>query len=348
MKSRAKKSSKRAAKKRATPKRANRASKKAASPPAAPVTVVSFARAESHMYFAKSVRDGAFGQLQHHRAAVAIDAQEVIRMNRDTLYSFGVFDLDAGPVTLELPNVDGRFQSLLVIDEDHYTLPVVYAPGTFTFTREQVGTRYMFAAIRTLADPGSKADVKAANAAQDRIRVQQAARGQFEIPNWDSAARDEIRKLLLSLAARGGPTNDERFGARDKVNPIQHLLATAAGWGGNPRQAAVYAAGVPERNDGKTVHRLTVKDVPVDAFWSISIYNARGFFQKNKLDSYSLNNLTAKPNADGSFTIQFGGRAAKTENVLVTPPRWNYVVRMYRPRTPILDGTWQFPEPQPV
>jgi len=88
--------------------------------------------------------------------------------------------------------------------------------------------------------------------------------------------------------------------------------------------------------------------VPVDGFWSISVYNERGFFEKNKLDSYSLNNLTAKPNDDGSFTIQFGGCTAKSQNCLATPRGWNYVVRMYRPRKPVLDGTWQFPEPQPV
>ena len=233
MKSRSKTPTRRAPKKRASARRATNVRRaKARSAPTVPVTVVNFQRAESHMYFASAVRDGAFGCLGHHRAPVAIDAQEVIRMNRDTLYSFGVFDLDAGPVTIELPNVGGRFMSLLMIDEDHYTLPVVYAPGAYTFTREQVGTRYVMAAIRTLADPGSKPDVKAANAAQDRIRVQQAAKGTFEIPNWDAAARDEIRNLLLKLAARAGTTKAERFGARDEVDPIQHLLTTAAGWGG--------------------------------------------------------------------------------------------------------------------
>ncbi len=58
---------------------------------------------------------------------------------------------------------------------------------------------------------------------------------------------------------------------------------------------------VPKANDGKTVHRLSVGEVPVDGFWSISVYNAKGFFEKNALDSYSFNNLTAKPNKDGSL-----------------------------------------------
>jgi hypothetical protein len=316
--------------------------------PTVPVTVANFARAETHMYFANSVRQGALGRMVHFRTPTPIDKQDVIRMNRDTLYSFGVFDLDAGAATIELPDVGERFMSLLVIDEDHFTLPVVYAPGRYTFTREQVGTRYMLAAVRTLADAGSPADVKAANAAQDRIKALPAARGSFEIPNWDTAARDEIRKLLLALSARAGTTTEERFGARDKVNPVQHLLASAAGWGGNPREAAVYAAGAPAANDGKMVHRLTVRDVPVDGFWSISIYNAGGFFQKNKHGSYSLNNLTAKPNDDGSFTIELGGKPTTKANWLFTPPGWNYLVRMYKPRQPVLDGTWQFPEPQPV
>ena len=96
-------------------------------------------------------------------------------------------------------------------------------------------------------------------------------------------------------------------------------MYTAAGWGGNPRAAAVYVSVIPTANDGKTVHRLTVGEVPVDGFWSISVYNAKGFFEKNALDSYSLNNLTAKRSKDGSITVQFGGCSAQTVHCLVTP-----------------------------
>jgi hypothetical protein len=51
---------------------------------------------------------------------------------------------------------------------------------------------------------------------------------------------------------------------------------------------------------------------------------------------------------DGSYTLQFGGCTAKSVNCLVTPAGWSYVVRLYRPRAPILDGSWQFPSPRPV
>ena len=137
------------------------------------------------------------------------------------------------------------------------------------------------------------------------------------------------------------------FGRKDQVDPVQHLLGTAAGWGGNPRTTPLYAGGDPKHNDGKTAYTLTVKDVPVDGFWSVSVYNKDGFFEKNAQNAYTLNNVTAKPNADGSVTIHFGGDE-NAPNYLPIMPGWNYAVRMYRPRKEILDGTWKFPEAQPV
>jgi hypothetical protein len=315
---------------------------------AIPVTAKNFARAETDRYFARIVADGGFGKFKHERAPMAIDRQMVIRMNRDTLYSSAVFDLDAGPVTIVLPDCGKRFMSLLVINQDHYTQPVVYAPSSYTFTRQQAGTRYVMAAVRTLADPAAPADVRAANALQDLIRVKQAAVGAFVVPVWDKVTQDKVREALLVLAANSGLTMEQGFGAKDKVDPIAHLLCTAAGWGGNPREAAVYVSVQPQHNDGSRLYQLKIRDVPVDGFWSISVYNEKGFFEKNDLDSYSLNNLTAKPDSDGGFTVQFGGCTRQTANCLVTAPGWSYIVRMYRPRAPVIAGTWKFPEAQPL
>jgi para-nitrobenzyl esterase len=321
-----------------------KARKPAAGKAPVPVTVKTFARAESDLYFGRTVQQGGFGKFVHSRAPTPIDRQDVIRMNRDTLYSSAVFDLDAGPVTLVLPDPGKRFMSLLVIDQDHYNLPVVYAPGSYTFTRAKAGTRYLAAVVRTLADPNDRFDLRTAHALQDAIQVRQAAKGSFEVPDWDPASQRKVRDALLVLAGMSGATTEKRFGAKGEVDPVQHLLYTAAGWGGNPVEAAVYTAVFPKANDGRTVHRVKVKGVPVDGFWSISVYNADGYFEKNALESYSLNNLTAKPNMDGSVTVQFGGCTKATPNCLVTPAGWSYVVRLYRPRKEVLDGSWRFPE----
>ena len=88
--------------------------------------------------------------------------------------------------------------------------------------------------------------------------------------------------------------------------------------------------------------------MPVDGFWSVSVYNAAGYYEKNDLGAYSLNNITSAKNADGSVDIQFGGCDGQVPNCLPTPPGWNYTVRLYRPRAEIRDGSWKFPEAMPM
>ena len=152
---------------------------------------------------------------------------------------------------------------------------------------------------------------------------------------------------LLTLAATL-PDTRAMFGPKGAVDSVKHLIGAASAWGGNPEKDALYLNVVPAKNDGNTVYRLNVKDVPVDGFWSISVYNAKGYFEPNPQNAYSLNNITAKANADGSVPVQFGGCDGKIDNCLPTPPGWNYLVRLYRPRAEVLDGRWTFPEAKPT
>ena len=312
------------------------------------VTPDNFNRAETDRYFLGSVKQDSFGKFQHFREPTPLERQNVIRMNRDTLYSLSVFDLDAGPVTVTLPDAGRRFMSMQVIDEDHYTPEVIYQAGSHTFTKQKIGTRYISLGIRILVDPADPQDIKQVHALQDAIAVAQpGGPGRFEVPNWDQASQKKVRDALLALAVTL-PDTRHTFGARDQVDPIRHLIGTAFAFGGNPEKDALYLNVTPGKNDGTTVHRLTVKDVPVDAFWSISVYNAEGYFQKNASDAYTLNNTTAKSSPEGGVAIQFGGCDGKIPNCLPIMKGWNYMVRLYRPRAELLDGTWTFPEARPV
>ena len=206
----------------------------------------------------------------------------------------------------------------------------------------------MLTAVRTLVDPTDSADVTKAHALQDAIKVEQpGGPGKFEVPGWDPVSQKKIREALLVLATTVTDTSNA-FGTKDQVDPVQRLIGAASAWGANPPKDATYLNFVPKQNDGNTVYKIVVKDVPVDGFWSISLYNADGFFQKNDLNAYSFNNMTSKKSADGSVSIQFGGCDSKIPNCLPTMPDWNYMVRLYRPRAKILSGTWKFPEAQPV
>jgi hypothetical protein len=314
-----------------------------------PVTVDNFVRAESDLYFAGLLKDsgGVLGKLHHRREVASVDQQTVIRLNRDTMYSSALFDLAAGPATITLPDAGKRFRSMQVISEDHYVPMVVYAAGAHTLTQEKVGTRYAAVAVRTLVDPNDPKDVEQVHKLQDAIRVEQKAPGKWEAPNWDAASQKKVRDALLVLASTL-PDFRGAFGKKGEVDPVRRLVASAAAWGGNPDQDAVYLNETPAKNDGSTVHAVTVKDVPVDAFWSISVYNAEGYYEKNALGSYTINSITGKKGADGSTRVQFGGCDGKVANCIPIVKGWNYTVRLYRPRAEILSGKWTFPEAQPA
>lgn len=309
------------------------------------VTVDNFVRAETDMTLKRYVDQGAFGKLLHLRQPTPIAKQDVIRMNRDTLYSFGVFDLDASPVTILKPNSEGRFQSMLIINQDHSMQPVEHGAGSFTLTKKKIGTRYVIAGIRTFMNANDPKDIKAANELQDKIAIEQAKVGSFEIPDWDEASLGKVRQAINILASTKTDASG-MFGDKSKLNPINHLLGTAYGWGGNPEEAAIYLNVIPENNDGNTPYTLTVSEkVPVDGFVSVTVYNSKGFLEKNSLDAYSINNVTAQKDRDGKVTIHFGGDPSNS-NYLPITPGWNYIVRMYQPKKELLDGSWKFPDPK--
>jgi hypothetical protein len=298
---------------------------------AVPVTVDNFPRAESDLFFAGLVKDsGSIGKLLHRREPARIDNQTVIRLNRDTLYSSAVFDLDAGPVTITLPDAGIRFMSMQVINEDHYVPEVVYGKGSHTLTKDKVGTRYVAVAIRTLVDPADPKDIEQVQALQDAIKVSQNSTGAFEVPNWDQVSQKKVRDALLVLATTI-PDFKKAFGTKARVDPIRHLNGTAAGWGGNPDKDASYLNITPPKNDGTTIYKLDVKDVPVDAFWSVSLYNAEGYYEKNPYDAYSINSITGRKGPDGLIAVQFGGCDGKIPNCLPIMTGWNYTVRSIAP-----------------
>jgi hypothetical protein len=195
-------------------------------------------------------------------------------------------------------------------------------------------------------DPGNPEDVKAVHAIQDKIIVRQNPPGRFEIPDWDEVSQKKVRDGLLLLGS-ALPDSKRMFCNVGEVDPVRHLIGTAGGFGGNPGREAIYLNVSPENNGSNTPYVLKVKDVPVDGFWSISLYNADGYFEKNDSNAYSFNNITAKKDGDGGVTIHFGGDP-KQLNYLPIMKGWNYTVRIYLPRKEIVNGSWKFPEARPA
>jgi hypothetical protein len=310
------------------------------------VSADNFARAETDMYFGRFTQ-GHVGKLLHHREPANADNQKVVRDNPNVLGTLAVLDLDAGPATLTLPDAGERFMSLMITNEDHYT-STVYDAGRHVLRRDDLGTRYVFAAVRILVDPSNHEDVAKVHALQDAMVLDQpGGPGRFEVPDWDKESQDKVRAALISLGDTLADSN-RMFGTREQVDPVRHLIGSATGWGGNNERDAFYVFNVPKRNDGKVVHRVAFGPLPIDAWWGISVYNAEGYFEKNDRGSYTINSINAVPESDGSYVVQFGGDPRRAANQLPIFPGWNYAVRLYRPRQEVIDGTWTFPAAEPV
>ncbi|MFD7307915.1 DUF1214 domain-containing protein [Promicromonospora sp. NPDC059942] len=308
------------------------------------VTNENFVRAETNrMLVGIQAQAGGVNRWRHNREPASVDEQTVIRMNRDTLYSFAVVNISE-PATVTVPDARGRYLTVMVVNQDHYINRILTEPGDYPLTMVEFDTPYVVLVARILVDATDPDDVAEVNALQDGFALQAADGEPLVLPAYDEESFTATREALLAESAHGLDTH-RMFGAKSEVDPQRHRIGTAGGWGGLPEREAFYAGVAPHLPVGR--YALTVKDVPVDAFWSVTVYGADGFLHKNGLDAYSVNSVSGTTNADGSITVTFGG-GARDPNPLPLDEGWNYTVRMYRPRPAILDGSWVFPACEPV
>jgi len=309
------------------------------------VNVDNFVRAETAGMFDRtlSLVDGKVNKIFHYRQPMPLDKQSVIRSNRDTLYSGAVVDISKG-ATLTIPETNGRYVSVMTVNEDHYINKMFNGPGTYKLTMADFDTPYVSVTIRTLVNASDPEDVKKVRALQDGISIKAESAKPYTHPNYDQASYKATYDSVIELS-KGLSDTRRMFGKKEDLGEVRHLLGTAMGWGGLPESEASYLTITPNLPVG--AYQLTVKNVPVDAFWSISVYNKDGYFQENEYNSYSVNNVTGTPNKDGSYTVNFGGDP-KSVNYLHLSEGWNYTVRFYQPRKEIIEETWTFPQVKKV
>jgi hypothetical protein len=305
-----------------------------------------FARAETDRMFAGLLSTaGGLNRWTHNRGLTPIDQQTVIRMNRDTLYSLAVVDVSQG-ATVTVPDAGDRYLSVMVVSEDHYIDRVLHDPGTYELTEAELGTPYVVLAARVLANAEDPADLAEVHRIQDGLALSAVSATPFVMPDYDEASFTALREQLLAEARTGVLADASKaFGSKADVDPHVHLVGTAAGWGGLPAREAFYLVREPKLP--VAAYEIRVADVPVDAFWSVTVYNPEGFLEPNDLGVYSINSVMGDREDDGSIVVRLGGDPA-LPNCLPLVEGWNYTVRLYRPRPQILDGSWSFPEPVAV
>jgi len=283
------------------------------------VSINNYVRAETDLHMRTYIaKFDCFGKFFHVREAYDVTSTATIRPNLDTLYSWGVFNLTS-PLTIGLPDPEGRYQSLMIVSQDH-SIWAEYGPKEVVLSEENVGTQYALLLVRTFLDPNNEEDVKAAHALQDAVTIKQADHGEFQVPTW-KIEEVEVMRNAINVLAPFASDSSKIFGRKEELDPIYWLLGAAVGWGGLPAKDSTYAGGFPEKNDGNTPYTLTVKDVPVDAFWSVTVYDKEGMFAVNEYNDYSYSSVTAKRYEDDSVIIHFGGDP-KQDNFIFIVPGW--------------------------
>ncbi len=286
---------------------------------------------------AKTTGTNGTGVIMNVREGADPKDKTIMRINFDTIYSWLVLDL-AEPATITMPDVGGRYQTAWVISEEHYNPFAFDKPGDYTLTKENVGTPYAIVVFRTQANVEDPEDMKAAHKAQDGLKVEQKNGGEYKASNnWDMAEIIKMRKHFQQIQKDKGITSDNMFGKKGERTLEEHNVGTAFGWGGFTKEQAVYPIYYGKSTKPQT---FTLKDVPVNAFWSITVYDEGGFAQT---DTYNINSQFAKKNKDGSVTFHFGG-APEADNYMEIFDNWNFALRLYQPTKAYFDGSWKKPE----
>jgi hypothetical protein len=300
-----------------------------------PVTLENYEVAESDLAFYNVTKLVGMNTFFHFpTGAFDLDNQTVVRMNRDTYYSGAIIDTTQG-ATVTIPETNGRYLSVMVVQNDHYIDQVFLEPGTHEITSD---TDFAMVALRIRANQSEPGDDEAIAALRAGVKLAVGGNASHVRPNYDMeqlvALRDELTVEGTKLGTLMGMQ-----GAHGTIEPMMHLYGTAIGWGLLPDAQAQYLGSPKFANDGCYMASYSAPPFNTPGFFSITIYDADGWIYT---EDGILNEFNMSLNDDGSFDAYFG-ECGDVDNNLPTVDGWNYILRIYEPR---LDELQEFRLPE--
>jgi hypothetical protein len=271
-------------------------------------------------------------EILHYRELTPTDDQPVVRMNRDTYYSFAVVDISNGASITIPPIPEGKYVSVQPVTMDHRIQPMSYGSGSFELAAH-TGT-HMYLLIRL----DSTLSQTEANAIQDGMTINAGSAKPFsaEPVNQESfeaaelALRQRLPELLKTYGADlvKGMFTAPTDASRGLYNVDKYTAGAALGWGGAQLVDNLYESSPNYPAEG--CYSATFEDPDNGAFWSFTVYNENGFMFD---DVAHMSSDIATRNEDGTFTINMGCGADALNNLPISNDTgvFNFVVRHYIP-----------------
>lgn len=313
------------------------------------VTPDNYVEADVDLTFAQIVDEVGPNAFRHDRSLIPLDKQPAVTMNRDTIYSFGIFHTPKG-TTITLPaSKDDRYQSAMLLQTDHYIDQVFYGPGTFGIDSQ---TEFTGIAIRTQVDAADPSDVKYVNSLQDAVIVEWPAgvKPRAYVPRqWDAASLDKVRASYQEKA-KALPDLNGTSGAHGTLDPEKQKMGVSVALGLLPPEHAMYLYR-DYRLKGDRCYAATYRRPPIRerGFFSFTMYGEDKYIHDPRS---TLNDRMLKLNPDGeTFTIHYGPEAAcgGALNWLEAPgDNWFLAMRIYRADPEVLKNGYDMPVPVEV
>ncbi len=181
-----------------------------------------------------------------------------------------------------------------------------------------------------------------------------AVKNGLESAPQDAQALMAWKLATLAKVVHGWSMNTDTMGVYGNYY-LKRAIVTQLGLGANLPEDAIYPLNLADETgkplDGAyayTIHFDKGATPPVNAFWSITLYDAKGFQVANPLNRFAVSSwMPFVTNPDGSLDLYFQNEspgADKEANWLPAPKGpFNLTMRLYAPKSNALTGKWNPP-----
>ena len=175
----------------------------------------------------------------------------------------------------------------------------------------------------------------------------------------ETAPEDALKLMAWKLASvarvvNGWSMNTDTMGVYGNYY-LKRAIITQLGLGANLPEDAIYPINLADETgkplDGRSAYVLHFDKgatPPVNAFWSVTLYDTQGYQVANSLNRFAVSSwMPFKTNPDGSLDLYFQNAspgAGKEANWLPAPEGpFNLTMRLYAPKSDALTGKWNPP-----